>query len=981
MATPFLSSINSGEFSPRMEARVDFERYANAAKLCRNFILFPQGGISRRPGTRFVKEVKSSSLSTKLIPFEFSEDDSYIIEAGNNYFRFYRRQGSLTVDDTDAAVTNGTFASNITGWTDASTGGAAIAHDSTNQRLQLTGTSGGVAWARQTISIGASHTAKVHVLKFRLAIAGGGKIGFQVGTSNTGSEVLSEILLGEGEHSISFTPGATSISIQFRNTNSPARNGFVDNVEFIDNAALELVSPYATADLEDLRYFQAADVVYVCHPDYAVRKIERRGHRSWSIVQAFFTDGPYLETHNGDDLATMQLVSNSLFENGMIGWTDNSTGDGFVVFNEAGKFAELDPGTTGGTGVAILRTSATVVTSKKHVAHILVVAAGPVTVKLGSAAGGTQYINTTQYPGWSSYEFTTSGTTLHAEFSHNDYDKGRAGIGGFQVYSEDHSLLEASATTGSVTLTALGFSPFTSADVGRLIRMEWPGQEAGYGVITAYSSSTSVTLFVLRALASTAPTESWRFGAWGGDQGYPKVVGFYDGRSVFANTEAKPNSLWMSQSGQIENMRLDSFSEGDLTAQDDDAISVTLRSTKINPIFWVSGQKNLMVGTAGGQWVIRSSGAVVTPSDISTKQHAAVPCADTKNIEINQTILFADRARREVHDLGFSLEEDSFLATDLTILSDHMFTSKLEEMVYQRNPYSIIWCRREDGRMASLSYNKQHQVLGWSQTVIGGSFGSGDAVVESVAVIPGANDDTQTHTSDERNELWMIVKRTINGSTKRYIEFMEYFFDGPLREDYDTEAEWQAAMRTQQEDAFYVDCGLTYDGSATSVITGLDHLEGQTVRILADGKIHPTRIVSSGSISLNEQVTKAQVGLGYKSRYESLKLAPPNMEGGSGVGKVKIISEVGIILLDATTFDVTTVEYDEEQGRRQHTLYSQEFLRDYMDRDDAIPLFSGEIAPSTDGVWSRDSRIYIECEQPLPLTVLGLAPRMEVRAQ
>ena len=115
-----------------MEARVDFERFPNAAKLLRNMVLFPQGGAARRPGTRFVKEVKTSSLSTKLIPFEFSETDSYMMEAGNNYLRVYRRQGAITVADTDAAVTNGTFTSNITSWTDASTGTAAIAHDATS---------------------------------------------------------------------------------------------------------------------------------------------------------------------------------------------------------------------------------------------------------------------------------------------------------------------------------------------------------------------------------------------------------------------------------------------------------------------------------------------------------------------------------------------------------------------------------------------------------------------------------------------------------------------------------------------------------------------------------------------------------------------------------------------------------------------------------------------------------------------------------
>ena len=963
-----------------MEARVDFERYPNAAKMCRNMVLFPQGGITRRPGTRFVVECKDSSVATRILPFEFSESDSYIVEFGALYMRFCRLQGQITIGDTDAAVTNGNFTSNITSWTDRSTGGGAIAHDATNGRLQLTAAAGGIASAEQAITISAGFTAVAHVLRFTVDGAGGGVIGLQIGSTSTGAEILAETDLGPGYHSIGFTPNATTFYIQFRNhDNNPIRNMFIDTVSFIDNAPMELTSPFAQADIADVRYFQAADVVYLLHPDYAPRRLERRGHTSWSVVEAFFEDGPYLEINGGTDIAVQQLVSNSLFDNGFSGWTDNSAGDAFVLYNEAGKFAELDPGTSAGVGTAKMRTTATVVSSKKLVLHVLILAAGPVTVDFGTSAGGTQYSTNSQQPGWASYELTTSSTTLHIQFSYASYDKGRAGVGGCEVWSQDARLLEPSATTGTVTVDALGFTPFASTDVGRLLRLEWPGREPGYGVITTYTSTSQVSMLVLRTLAATTPTESWRFGAWGGDQGYPLCMAFFDGRSVLANTEAKPNSLWFSQSGDLQNMRPDTFEDGATTVEDDDAIAVTLQSTKINPILWMSGLRQLMIGTAGGQWVITSSGAVVTPSDISAKQHAAVPCAAIPNIEINQTILFADRSSREVHDLAFSLEDDSFSATDLTILADHIFRSSLQEMLYQRNPYSIVWGRRADGRLVSLSYNKPHQVLGWSQTILGGSFGTGDAVVESIAAIPGASDAGQDYDSDERTELWMVVKRTVNSATQRYIEFMEYFFDGPLREDYDSENDWQDAMRTSQIDAFYVDCGLTYNGTAVTVVTGLDHLEGQTVKVLADGKVLPDKVVSSGSISFNDAASVVHVGLGYTHRYEGLKITP-QISSGSSVNKVKIISGVGVVLLDSGHFDLATVDYD-ENGRRQHDLMAQRFLRDHMDPDLAIPLYTGEIKPSTEGAYSRDARIYIEGDDPLPWTMLGLAPQMEIREQ
>lgn len=1045
-----------------MEARTDFERYPNAAKMCRNFILFPQGGITRRPGSRFIKEVKDSTALTRLLPMEFSELDAYAIEAGDGYMRVYRRQGQVTVETTNAAITNGTFTSNITGWTDESTGSATIAHDATNGRLQLNGNADGKAVAEQAVTISSSYQAVEHVLKFQIA-GYAGTVGLRVGSTSGGSEILSETLLTSGYHAIGFTPGVTTFYIQFTNKNVPARAMYVDGVSFAAAGPFEIQSPYSTSDLTSLRPFQAADVVYLLHGTKAPRRLERRGHRSWSVAEAVFTDGPYLEINGGTDVDEKQLITNGLFDNGLTNWNNHSTNDGFMVYNEAGKFAELDPGgdssatftvtiaspgvftlnnhglvanqkvklstngalptglvagqvyyvvsasitantfqlsaTSGGAaintsgsqsgthtlttvrGVAIMRSDvAATVSGHKHVAHILVLAAGPVTVKIGKTAGGTEYVSASQQPGWMSYDFTSSGADLYVQFEFSEPDVGRAGIGGCQIFNENARLLYASGTTGSVTVTAKGFADgaFTASDVGRFLRLVWPGHDSGYGIITGYTDANTVTMLVLRKLASTASSEEWRFGAWGGDQGYPNVISFFDGRSVFANTTAKANTMWFSQSDRPQDMRPDSFTDGDLKVEDDDAITATLQSTKINPIYWVAGQKQLMVGTAGGQWIIKSAGAVITPADISAKQHSAVACAELSAIEINQTIIFADRARRKVHELSFSLEQDSFLATDMNILADHALRSRVEEMAYQRNPLSLVWCRRADGRLALLAYNKQHEVLGWTQSIFGGAFGSGGAVCESIITIPGSDDSDQVYTSDERNEVWVIVKRTINGQTKRYIEVIEGFFDGPLREDYDTEEEWAAAMQTQQADGFFVDSGLTYEGAPTSVFTNLDHLEGQTVKVLADGKPLPDRIVTGGSISINGTASKIHAGLSYKHRYEGLKLAP-DMASGTSVNKTKIITDVGVILLDSATFKCASVVYDDDSGRRQHQLHTVSLRKESQPENEAVPLFTGETQLGVEGSYTPDSRIYIEGDAPLPFTLLALAPQMELR--
>lgn len=1185
MVTPFLESINSGEFSPKMEARVTFGRYPNAAKMLRNCILYPQGGFTRRPGTRYVAGVKTSSDSTKLIPYQHSEDNSYVVETGNGYMRFYWHQGRLDVDDTDAAISNGTFTSNITDWDDRSTStsyayinlfvignGAAItsidaftwgsfyqvndvvlvtltvkdgsattitppsgwtalyntvgsgdlrrgatyyhvvtgaesgtvtfsfsttadsviclvtnltntsgtapeagtsatgtsaasdppsvtpswgsntttwiatshsitngvdtgpsgfllgadlfstlaalglawkwyegttidpgtfalngsvawitntiavkpkvsaiAHDSSNGRLELPGAALTTTSAEQDVTVGAGNTGNVHVLKFTVEGTRGGEVGVQIGSTSTGTEILTEVLVGVGYHCLEFTPGATTFYVQFRN--STTQDMYIDDVSIIDNAPTEIATPYSASDMDGLKAYQSDEtggVVYLLHADYWPRKLTRRGHRSWSLEEVVFDDGPYLATNGGTDLNANQLISNPLFENGLAGWTDVSAGDGYVEHVDTTQIAEMYPGTSGGSGSAGLYAYTAVSDAAVYVLHVLTAGAGPIDISVGTTSGGTEYVGTTINAGWHSYQIDPISLPLYARFDYDQYGQANAAVAACLLYSQQARLLKPSATTGSATVTAYGFSPFTSDDVGRLLRMTWPGKEPGWGVISAVASSSSATLQIYRALGNTVPTEDWNFGAWGGDQGYPETLGFYDGRAVFAKTTAKQKTLWFSQSGDFENMRPDSFESGGITVEADDAIATTMASAGIDPILWMNGSDNLVVGTASGQFLVTSSGAVVTPTDISVKRNTSIKSSDLA-VPVNDITVFVDRSQRRAYDIGYQFNNGKFVATNLTVLADHIFNSKAQEIAYQESPYSIIWVRRADGRLAALSYDKQHEVLGWSQSIIGGTFSSGDAVVESVVTIPGAVDSGQTFNSDNRDEVWMIVKRTVNGSTVRYVEFMEQFYEGPLREDYATEEDWHDAVVASQDDCFYVDSGLTYDGSATATITGLSHLEGETVKVLADGKVVADATVSSGQITLAANASKVQVGLPYTHRYESLKIAVGGADG-TAVTKIKMISTIGMVLLDTGSFKATTVEYDPTYGRRLFDLMTIDFPREQDNPTSAEAIFTGETSQEVEGGGSPDPRIYIESDLPLPFTLLGLAPVVQTES-
>ncbi|KKK79222.1 hypothetical protein LCGC14_2835680, partial [marine sediment metagenome] len=146
----------------------------------------------------------------------------------------------------------------------------------------------------------------------------------------------------------------------------------------------------------------------------------------------------------------------------------------------------------------------------------------------------------------------------------------------------------------------------------------------------------------------------------------------------------------------------------------------------------------------------------------------------------------------------------------MTRLAQHITRGGIVEMDFQQEPDSLVWAVRSDGQLLSMTFRREEDVVGWTRHIIGGSFSTGDAVVESVAVIPGENGAGQTQSSENRDEVWVTVKRTINGSTVRYVEVFE--------RDYET--------GDDEEDSYYADSIITYDGVATSTITGLDHLEG-----------------------------------------------------------------------------------------------------------------------------------------------------------
>ena len=506
--------------------------------------------------------------------------------------------------------------------------------------------------------------------------------------------------------------------------------------------------------------------------------------------------------------------------------------------------------------------------------------------------------------------------------------------GPFQDSNTSTTTLTPSGTTGSVTITASA-STFVSTDVNRLVRIG-----DGIAKITAFTSATVVTATTSTDFANTNASSNFSLGAFSTTTGFPSCVTFFEQRLVFAGTTNQPQTIFFSKSGDYENM--DANIGG--TVADDDAIIYTIASNQVNAIRFMTATRTLIIGTAGGEFTVSGGGtdSAITPTNILIKKQSNHGAANVDAIAVGNATLFLQRAKRKIRELAYNFDVDGYIAPDMTILAEHVTEGGITQMAYQQEPNQIIYAVRGDGELIGLTYQREQQVTAWHRHVFGGVFGSGKAICESVAVIP---------TDDTEYEVYVIIKRTINGATKRYIEVLNTF-------DFTT---------TDNTTFNFLDSQLSYSGSSTTTLSGLSHLEGQTVSILADGATHPDKVVSSGAITLDRAVTKAKVGLSYSSILQTMRL-DAGSQNGTSQGKTKRIYEITIRLYESVGVEV---------GESLTNMERIPFRTSADPMDQGIPPFTGDKAVEFRGNYDTDGFIFVRQTQPLPLTILSLYPELQ----
>lgn len=509
--------------------------------------------------------------------------------------------------------------------------------------------------------------------------------------------------------------------------------------------------------------------------------------------------------------------------------------------------------------------------------------------------------------------------------------------------------------------------------------------------------------------ADIKSTDVWALGAWNADFGYPGEVEFYASRLNWASSRSQPQTVWMSE---VENYATFGAST---PIEDDDAITATINSRSLNKIRDLVPMADMVVLSTGGAWKATSSeGEVLTPLTIAFRPQVARGSSPLPALMIDASAIYATDKGYQVRDLSYAFDADGYAGSDLTAFSGHLVKYRtLVDWDYQDTPYSAVFSARNDGVLLSMTYKREHQVVGWARQTTLGQF-------RSVVVIP----------EGDGHAVYAIVQRTLNGVVTQCQERMAQ----PTEFIYD----W-----------FGVDCGLTYDGRNTGAttftltgaafdteteltitassaafapsnvgdivvlgfgtdtlarieitgytsstvvqgyalspidaayqaiattdwalavdeITGLDHLEGMTVDVIADGAIQAQQTVASGAITLEDRAVIAHIGFAYDCDMETLEF---NMPGAESIGsKRKIVRQTDVVVVQARNVRAgASFDKLEAQKSRAREVWGRE-------PDPQAGLLEYNISAT----WSTTGKLCIRAGGGLPATILSLAPKIEL---
>lgn len=904
MPTVMQESFNAGELSPKMDARLGQARYDAGMRIALNGWLYPHGSFDRRPGLRFIHPTKTDATRQKALPFIFNVDQAYVLEFGIGD----DGAGYMRVnkDKGQVWIPDTDAAINDTEWDDLSGAGCSVSV--VDDVISLTCDGGGeAAIAEQDVAF--SHGGELHSMTFQVV---NGPVMLCVGTTSGGVEIIEDAVKEVGYHTVSFTPaaGVDTLYIQFF-YDLGAETKEVKAVKFLDDNAVEIRTPFTTEDqLRELKITQSADVVTFTHGSIPAHDLKRYSHTEWAMVEK-----------------------------------------------------EVGPSIDPPTGL---------------------------TASVVGTAGTTEY----------SYVVTA--------LTENDEESLR---------SVAVTVTTANETLSEENYVELNWSEVPDATIYHIYRLK--------NGLDSYLGKSGDNLF--HDIGEKNPNE---------DENPPiERNPFEDPEDYPVTATYHKQRLVLCHGLKVEMSRVaipNNFNRS-VPLADDDAVSFKLMADEQNDIVWaLSGKKKLFLGTTGGEWVVAGeNGEAITPSNPDPDKETNRGAHWTPPLRIGNVVLFVERPGKIVREFKYTLEDDAYSDTDISILSEHMTKkSVIVDWCYQSNPLSTAWVILENGECIALAYNQKHEIVGWTRMETDGLF-------ESCCCIPGDGDD----------EVWFTLRRYVNGQWRRYMECLDHEF-----------------VRDELEYAFFVDSGLSKDNPITitdvtnanpavvtvdppdgghgledgdtvritgvkkrlvvradgdkagyeaivplteingknytidnvtattfelvdtdssgwpayfcdgevrkciTTITGLDHLEGKEVQILADGSVHPEQIVTGGAITLNDPKSHIHVGLPYKSVMMPMKAEAPTQEG-TIQGKTKRILNVWVRVMRTLGIKFGPSLDDLRQVLAGNAL---------VDNGTALSMLTEDLELEPDGGYDPDVLFMVVQDQPLPMSVVAIIMDLEV---
>lgn len=872
-------SFGGGIISPDMYGRKDDIKYQNGLLECKNFICQPQGPIRNRPGFEFVSECGKEDSPVRLLPFTYSTGQTMVIELGHRYARFHSYGATLVNDDDTPYQINAPWDAADLFQLDYVQSGDVVTVVHQAYKPYEIRRYGARDWRIEAVTINSKLPTPTGVKAERASSA----------SDDPNSEKYTQ-----------------KYKVSCLNSDKTEESEPSEAVSCVANVysygTTVKISCDKMSGASYYRFYKNKGGLYGYIGDSEEPEIIDDNITPKTDTTPKRFDDVFEET------AGIQSVKVTAAGSGYGDWRNGITMDGVTVPDQSWTVSGETPpeltvvvydaeNTGSGAEVKVSTTTETWETSSTH--------------NNGNNIEGT----TTKY-----YARTTiTGITVVSPGA--NYTTPIVKISGVTMKSG----LNYRTTTKTIEIGLKLTSGAPTVEV-----TDSTGSGAELAAVVANGRVTSITI---RASGSgyTNPKITFRGGTGtgalatatvGSSGDYPRAVGYFEQRRIFAGLASDPQRVLMSRTGTESDY---SYS---LPYLSDDRISFQLASREFSAVEHIVSLTSLVLLSSSMAYrVLSNDGSAITPSSIAVKPQSNNGSSRVMPQIVGNTCVYASARGGHLRNFAFDYNAGGFISTDMCLRASHLFDYKnLLDSALQLAPIPILWYPSSDGSLLGLTYIAEQEVAAWHRHETDGRF-------ESVACIEEGDED----------HLYVVVRRDINGKVRRYVERM-------------------TSMNTQTlDDAFFVDAGGVYEGKPATKLSGLDWLEGKTVSILADGAVMPQQVVKDGKIEIGHAAKRIVVGLPIEADAETLPLSTSNVAAyGAGIKKniykvhLRVKNSSGVFV--GPDFD-SLIEYKQRTTEPMNT---------------PPELLTGEIEVRIPPSWTIDGSICLRQSDPLPLTIQNI---------